>query len=79
MQAAPQNYVVHPWDEKELTDEQFPYKVKFENTDLLGNITIDPDAEPQNLTLTYNVSFAASSTDYNGTSVSISEMEILRK
>ena len=41
VQAAPQNYVVHPWDEKELTDEQFPYKVKFENTNLLGNITID--------------------------------------
>ena len=79
VQAAPQNYVVHPWDEKELTDEQFPYKVKFENTDLLGNITIDPDAEPQNLTLTYNVSFAASSTDYNGTSVSISENGDLTK
>lgn len=79
MQAAPQNYVVHPWDEKELTDEQFPYKVKFENTDLLGNITIDPDAEPQDLTLMYNVTFAASDADYNGASVSISENGDLTK
>lgn len=39
VQAAPQNYVVHPWDEKELTDEQFPYKVKFENTDLWLEVT----------------------------------------
>ena len=73
------NYVVHPWDEKELTDEQFPYKVKFENTDLLGNITIDPDAEPQDLTLTYNVTFAASDADYNGASVSVSENGDLTK
>ena len=79
VQAAPQNYVVHPWDEKELTDEQFPYKVKFENTNLLGNITIDPDAEPQDLTLTYNVTFAASDADYNGASVSVSENGDLTK
>lgn len=79
VQAAPQAYTVHPWDEKELTDQQFPYKVKFEHTDLLGNVTIDPDAEPQNLTLTYDVSFAASATDYNGTSVNISEVGDLTK
>lgn len=73
VQAAPQAYVIHPWDEKEVTDTQFPYKVKFEHTDLLGHVTIDPDAEPQNLTLTYDVSFAASATDYNGTSVRIAD------
>lgn len=77
--AAPQTYSAHPWDEKELTDRQFPYQVKFENTDLLGNIAIDPDAEPQDLTLTYDVSFAASATDYNGTSVNISENADLTK
>ena len=62
-----------------MTDEQFPYKVKFENTNLLGNITIDPDAEPQDLTLTYNVTFAASDADYNGASVSVSENGDLTK
>ena len=65
---------------KELTDEQFPYKVKFENTNLLGNITIDPDAEPQDLTLTYNVTFAASDADYKwGFCQCFWKMEILRK
>lgn len=32
---APENYRPHPWDEQELNDEQWPYKVKFGNTDLL--------------------------------------------
>lgn len=35
--AVPRIYAPHPWDEKEATDEQFPYKVKFENTDLLDS------------------------------------------
>ena len=32
---APESYRPHPWDEQELNDEQWPYKVKFGNTDLL--------------------------------------------
>lgn len=32
---APENYRPHPWDEQDLNDEQWPYKVKFWNTGLL--------------------------------------------
>ncbi|MFA9370876.1 MAG: DUF4859 domain-containing protein [Labilibaculum antarcticum] len=65
---APSTYEVHPWDEKESNDDQWPYKLKFTNTDLFGNITIDTDAEPEDLTLTYDISFDAAD-DYSGTIV----------
>lgn len=52
---APEQYVIHPWNENESDDAQWPYKVKFEGTDLLGTFQIDPNADPEDLTLTYNV------------------------
>ncbi len=68
---APTTYEAHPWDEKESNDDQWPYKVKFSNTDLLGNITIDPDKTPEDLTLTYNISFVADASAYSGTTVNL--------
>ncbi len=68
---APSTYSAQPWDEKESDDDQWPYKVKFTNTDLLGNITIDPNATPQNLTLTYDISFNADASAYSGTTVNL--------
>ncbi len=67
---APSSYESHPWDEDESNDDQWPYKVKFTNTDLLGNITIDETATPEDLTLTYDVSFDVSD-EYTGTTVNL--------
>jgi len=69
---APSTYAACPWDEKESNDDQWPYTVKFTNTDLLGSITIDPNATPQDLTLTYNLSFAADASAYSGATVNLS-------
>ncbi|MDR1783400.1 MAG: DUF6055 domain-containing protein [Dysgonamonadaceae bacterium] len=69
---APTKYSAHPWDEKELNDEQFPYKVKFENTDLFGAVVINPDDEPTDVAFTYNLSFAADASNYSGATVNIS-------
>ena len=68
---APSVYRPHAWDEKESNDDQWPYMVKFTNTDLLGNVTINPGDTPKDLTLTYNVSFAADATNYSGTTVNL--------
>ena len=51
-------------DEKEKNDEQWPYKVKFEGTDLLGNFSIDETAMPKDITLTFDVKCNAGSEDY---------------
>lgn len=66
---APTTYEPHPWDEKESNDDQWPYKVKFENTDLLGSISFDGTEQKSDLTLTYNVAFPASASAYAGSSV----------
>lgn len=68
---APSTYTSCPWDEKESNDDQWPYMVKFANTDLLGNITINPNDTPKDFTLTYDVSFAADATAYSGTTVNL--------
>ncbi len=53
---APKKHWRHPWDDNELNDEQWPYKVKFVNTNLLGkrngplsnkNFIYDIEMEPR--------------------------------
>lgn len=68
---APDTYAAHAWDDEESNDDQWPYKVKFSNTDILGNISFDGTETPENVVLNSNVSFPFSSTDYSGSSVTI--------
>ena len=68
---APAAYSAHAWDEKESNDDQWPYKVKFTNTDLLGNITINPEDKPSDLSLSYDISFPAQASAYTGTTVNL--------
>jgi hypothetical protein len=68
---APTRYQSHAWDEDELNDEQWPYRLQFTGTDLLGNIAIDPDAVPEDITLTYNLSFPADAAAYSGAKVDL--------
>lgn len=60
----PTEHIVCPWDEKELTDAQLPYKVKFEGTDLLGNFSIDETQQPQDITFTYDLTCDAAHGEY---------------
>lgn len=61
---ASKTYVQSPWDEKETTDAQYPYKVKFSGTDLKGNFYIDENAEPSDVTITLTAKCNASSGEY---------------
>lgn len=61
---ASKTYVQSPWDEKETTDAQYPYKVKFSGTDLKGNFDIDENAEPSDVTITLTAKCNASSGEY---------------
>lgn len=76
---APTSYRSHAWDENELNDDQWPYRIKFEGTDILGNITIDPGTTPQDITLTYNVSFPADPASYSGRVVNLADNGDLAK
>lgn len=76
---APSTYAAQPWDEKESNDDQWPYSLKFTNTDILGNIAVDPNKKPENLTLTYNLSFPANASAYSGTTVDLNSNGDLSK
>lgn len=69
---APEQYKSHPWNEEETDDDQWPYKVKFEGTDLLGNFSIDETASPKDITLTFDVECDAASTDYSQGTIDLS-------
>ena len=61
--AAPDKYNRNAWDDDETNDEQWPYRVKFSGTDLLGNVTI-PEGAPTDLETSLEVSLDASSESY---------------
>jgi hypothetical protein len=61
---APTEYRQNEWDDDEKDDDQWPYKVKFDKTDLLGNFNIDESADPKDVTLTYDVNCDASNGSY---------------
>ena len=69
---APKSYVQSAWDEKELTDAQYPYKVKFTGTDLLGNFDIDPEATPSDVKLEFTLAMDASFEGYQQGSLDLS-------
>ncbi|VFB15075.1 Uncharacterised protein [Bacteroides heparinolyticus] len=61
---APEAYAPHPWNDDETDDAQWPYKVKFEGTDLLGSFYVDETAAPKNITLTYDLKCDYKNTGY---------------
>lgn len=69
---APSEYKAHPWDDDESNDEQWPYTIKFINTDILGNMSFTGDETPHDLELNFELSFPASTSEYTGTTVEIS-------
>lgn len=69
--AAPTTYLPHAWDEDESNDDQWPYTVKFEKTDIFGNISFDGTETPADVTLNFDVAFPVSATDYIGTTADV--------
>jgi len=73
---APNTYTAHPWDDDETNDDQWPYKVKFENTNLYGKIVFDGTEEPKDVTITYDVKFSSGSSSYIGSNVILDQIEL---
>lgn len=62
--ATPTTYNRHAWNDDESDDEQWPYEVSFTGTNVKGYINIDEDADPTDVSLSYNVACNAGSSDY---------------
>lgn len=66
---APTEHWRHPWDDKADNDEQWPYQVKFENTDVYGNFSEYPaDYERRDTTIYIDAELAVSNS-YSSTRV----------
>lgn len=52
---APTYHWRHPWDDNVSNDEQWPYRVKFENTNRYGIYAFNENSVPYSDTLTYNI------------------------
>lgn len=56
--ATPTTYKAHEWDDDESDDEQWPYAVTFSNTTLKGYIDVDPNKDPESITLKHSLDCA---------------------
>ena len=66
---APTEHWRHPWDDNASNDEQWPYQVKFENTDVYGNFSEYPaDYVPRDTTIYIDAELAVSNS-YSSTRV----------
>lgn len=52
---APTQHFHHAWDDNDNNDEQWPYAVRFEGTDMQGHITYDPTATPHDTIVVINL------------------------
>ena len=68
---APKSYIQHKWDEDFSNDDQWPYTVKFSNTNIYGAPTISDDLPISDATITYDVTLPYSSAGYDFTPVKI--------
>ena len=73
---APTVYIVHKWDENISNDDQWPYQLEFENTDIVGHIPnvdlSDTSIKPSDVTLDIYVGFnATTGNDYSGTTYNL--------
>ncbi len=73
---APTSYWMHGWDEDASNDEQWPYKIKFDGTNIYGVIDFTAEDLPHDETFVYNLSFPADASAYSGTTVSIDVVKL---
>ena len=74
---APKKYIQHKWTEKATNAEHWPYRFQLEGTDLGSSATVyvEPILDGRvisDVTLTYDVYFPYSATEYPGTTVTVS-------
>jgi len=72
---SPSRYFQHKWDDKFSNDDQWPYQVEFENTNISGKPILD-GRTAEDITLTYDIYFAPDAKNYSGLTLQLSD-EIL--
>ncbi|PWK78724.1 uncharacterized protein DUF4859 [Mucilaginibacter oryzae] len=68
---APSTYAQHAWDDDNTNDEQWPYKVKFTNTTLFNDFTVEPGTKPKDITFNINVKVPFDAVNYSRSTVTV--------
>lgn len=73
---APSKYFQHKWDDSIDGDDQWPYQVRFDGTDIASSATVysTPTIDGRDIadiTFTYDLAFPASSSAYSGVTFSV--------
>lgn len=68
---SPSVYQQHKWDEDITNDDQWPYTVEFEGTNLFGVAEIADDKSISDVEIAYDIYFPASSSVYPGIVVNV--------
>ncbi len=70
---APNTYTAHPWDDNNSNDDQWPYKLKFTNTEIFGNLVFDGSEIPKDVDFNFDVTFPADATGYSGKKIELGD------
>ncbi|PHR95397.1 MAG: DUF4859 domain-containing protein [Leeuwenhoekiella sp.] len=73
---APTQYSPHGWDEDNSNDAEWPYAVKFSNTNILGYVDSSTGQTPQSVEFNYAVNFPEDATAYSGKTVTVEPSEL---
>ncbi|RFM31485.1 DUF4859 domain-containing protein [Chitinophaga silvisoli] len=73
---APSVYNQHAWDNNNANDEQWPYNVKFGNTNVYAYLNEGGNTDPTDIAFTYNVSVKNDPVNYNYTVVDLNNGDL---
>lgn len=71
---APRQYIQHLWDEDVSNDDQWPYTVEFQGTNIAGAPVLSEELGLTDATITYDVELPRHTSDYTYVPVSVSGM-----
>lgn len=68
---APSQYFQHAWDDNVYNDDQWPYILGFDNTNILGAPVISEDIAVHSVDIYYNVHFPRDTQGYSGIAIPV--------
>ncbi len=68
---APSQYIQHKWDTDITTDDQWPYTIEFQGTNLFGAASLSDDLSISDVEIAYDVYFPVSSNQHQSMNVKV--------
>ncbi|MGC6421651.1 MAG: DUF6055 domain-containing protein [Flavobacteriaceae bacterium] len=73
---APEKYRPHPWLDPPHPEEQWPYTIKFINTNKFGACHFEENEFPNNIDFSFDLRFPVNDENYTGTTVTLNSSQL---